>query len=117
MVLAVVCAALLPSACVVTPALQKTMAVEPVIAPPPSRPAAITVEADAALKAAEQSVIEARQRRNLWTAAVEHLEQARQAARLLDSEGTLKHAREVVALCALSAQQGSAPLVNWQRQE
>jgi hypothetical protein len=115
--LSVVSALMFPSACVVAPEQQKPEGAATIVAPPPSRLMALTTEADAALKAAEKSVAEARQRRNLWTAAAEHLERAQQAARMLDSDATLKHAREVIALCTLSAQQGSAPLVNWQRQD
>jgi hypothetical protein len=80
----------------------------------PSKPSAITSDAEAVLKAAEQSVVEARVRRTLWTAASEHLEKAKAAAKKFDSEATIKHAREVIALCELSNQQPSDVPVSWQ---
>ena len=73
----------------------------------------LTEEADAALKAAEQSVTEARIKRALWTSAVEELERARTAAKIFDSVATLQHAREAVALCGLSIVQLLAPPVKW----
>ena len=79
----------------------------------PAKPTALTEEADAAIKAAEQSVIEARAKRALWTAAVEHLAKAREAAKIFDSGATLLHSKEVLALCALSLRQLSAPPVKW----
>jgi Tfp pilus assembly protein PilN len=86
---------------------------KPVEAALPAKPTALTEEAEAALKAAEQSVIDARNKRALWTAAVEHLAKAREAAKNFDSGATLSHARETIALCALSLQQLSAPPVKW----
>jgi hypothetical protein len=79
----------------------------------PAVPAVLSAEADAALKAAELSVNEARLKRALWTAAVKQLGLARDAARVFDSATTLSHAREAIALCNLSLQQLSAPPVKW----
>jgi len=87
--------------------------VAPVVFVPVARPVELTAEADAALKAAEQSVIEARVKRALWTAAVEQLNKARAAALVFDSAATLEHAKEVVALCALSIKQTALPPVKW----
>jgi len=86
---------------------------KPVEAAVPVRPTSLTEEAETALRAAEQSVIDARNKRALWTAAVEHLAKAREAAKIFDSSATLTHARETIALCALSLQQLSAPPVKW----
>lgn len=80
---------------------------------PPPKPVALSDDADAALKTAEQSVTEARIKRALWTAAVVELERARSAAKQFDSAATIKHAREVVALCGLSIAQLSAAPVKW----
>ena len=77
------------------------------------KPNALTAEADAVLKAAEQSVTEARIKRALWIAAVEELKQARTAAKEFDSVGTLGHAREAIALCDLSVAQLSEAPVKW----
>lgn len=85
----------------------------PIAAPVPPRPTVLTEEAETALRAAEQSVSDARARRILWTTAVMQLELARAAAREFDSEATLRHAREAIALCELSVQQLSAPPVKW----
>ena len=87
----------------------------PVAIPEIALPAAtaLTEEADATLKAAEQSVVEARIKRALWTAAVEELDRARKAAKSFDSVATLLHAREAIALCGLSIAQLSAPPVKW----
>ena len=87
-------------------------AVIPVVTAP-AKPILLTEEAESTLKAAEQSVTEARIRRALWTAAVEELERARAAAKGFDSGATLRHAREVIALCGLSIAQLSAPPVKW----
>lgn len=86
-----------------------------VVAPeaPPPKPVALTEEADSVLKAAEQSVTEARIKRALWTAAVVELERARTAARTFDSAATITHAREVIALCGLSIAQLSSAPVKW----
>ena len=85
-----------------------------VVAEPVSaKPTALSVDADNALKAAEQTVIETRVRRALWTAATDQLNRARAAAKILDSDLTLKHAREVIALCQLSLQQKQSPPVTW----
>lgn len=85
-----------------------------ILAPNAKTPAnALSAEADNALKTAEQNVVEARIQRALWIAAVEELDKARAAAKALDSEGTLKHAREVILLCALSLQQKQVPPVAW----
>ena len=81
--------------------------------PAPAKPSTLSIEADNALKAAEQTVIETRVRRALWTAATEHLESARVAARSLNSDLTLKHAREAIALCQLGLQQKQSPPVIW----
>ena len=88
----------------------------PVAMPVPVKktlPTALNAEADSALKAAEQNVVEARIQRTLWIAAVEELEKARAAANVFDSEATLNHAREVILLCALSLQQKRSPPVSW----
>lgn len=85
----------------------------PVVTVAPAVPAVLSAEADAALKAAELSVNEARLKRALWTAAVKQLGLARDAARVFDSATTLSHAREAIALCNLSLQQLSAPPVKW----
>jgi hypothetical protein len=77
------------------------------------KPTALTSEAEATLQAAEQSVIEARIKRSLWTAAVEQLRKARAAAQQFDSVATLEHAKEVVALCGLSIKQLELPPVKW----
>jgi hypothetical protein len=98
--------------CAVQEATKVPTVVVPVVVVPP-KPAALSVEADATLKAAEQSVTEARIRRALWTAAVDELERARIAAKGFDSDATLRHAREVIALCGLSIAQLSAPPVKW----
>lgn len=87
------------------------VAVVPVMLAP--KPTALTEEADAALKAAGQSVIEARIKRSLWTAAVEELKKAQVAAKNFDSVATLAHAREVIALCGLSIAQLSSAPVKW----
>jgi hypothetical protein len=86
-----------------------------VVAPPapPPKPTSLTAEAEGALKAAEQSVVEARVKRVLWTSAIAQLTFARNAAKVFDSEATLKHAREVVALCQLSTQQAASTPVTW----
>ena len=84
-------------------------AVIPVPALP--EPIALSAEAETTLKAAEQNVIEARVKRTLWTAAVVELDRARTAAKKFDSNATLRHAREVIALCDLSiAQLSKAPV-------
>ena len=74
---------------------------------------ALNAEADSALKAAEQSVVEARIQRALWIAAVDELAKARAAAKIFDNEATLKHARETISLCNLSLQQKQAPPIIW----
>ncbi len=95
-----------------TPELDKPAPAKSVSVPV-VKPTELTVEAASALTAAEQSVIEARVKRSLWTAAVEHLNKARAAAQDFDSTATLVHAKEVVALCALSIQQLALPPVKW----
>jgi len=97
------CATAPPPSAVATPVVPVATAV----------PVALSAEADAALKAAELSVSEARLKRALWTAAVKQLSLARDAARTFDSATTLSHAREAIALCNLSLQQLSAPPVKW----
>jgi len=97
----------------VAPEPPKAEPVAPVVVAPAAKPTALTAEAESTLKAAEQSVIEARVKRALWTAAVEHLTKARAAAQVFDSTATLEHAKEVVALCALSIQQTALPPVKW----
>jgi hypothetical protein len=84
------------------------------VAPTPPKPTALTADADAMLKAAEQSVVEARIKRSLWTAATEQLAKAKAAAKVFDSEATTKHAREVIALCELSNKQINDAPVAWQ---
>ena len=86
-----------------------TIAAEPVSV----KPTALSVDADNALKAAEQTVIETRVRRALWTAATDQLNRARAAAKIFDSDLTVKHAREAIALCQLSLQQKQSPPVTW----
>ena len=110
-VLAGVLVAALLSGCAVPQETKIPLAVIAVMAP--QKPIALTGEADAALKTAEQSVTEARIKRALWTAAVLELERARVAAKELDSVATLGHAREVIALCGLSTAQLSEPPVTW----
>ena len=97
----------------VAPEPPKTETVAPRVAAPVVKPTALTADADSALKAAEQSVIEARVKRALWTAAVEHLNKARAAAQVFDSTATLEHAKEVVTLCTLSIKQTALPPVKW----
>ncbi|MBL0125169.1 MAG: hypothetical protein IPP88_21540 [Betaproteobacteria bacterium] len=97
----------------VAPEPPKATPIAPIVIVPVAKPIELTAEADSALKAAEQSVIEARVKRALWTAAVEHLNKARAAAQILDSSATLVHAKEVVALCALSIKQTALPPVKW----
>lgn len=104
--------AMLLNGCVVTES-QKTPVVVAIPAPPPSKPLALTEEAETILKAAEQSVIEARIKRALWTAAVTELERARAASKMFDSVATSRHAREVITLCGLSVAQLSAAPVSW----
>ena len=82
------------------------------IAPPPA-PTSLNAEATNTLKAAEQSVIEARVKRVLWSAAAMQLIEARKAAKVFDSEATLKHAKEVIALCELSSKQAQIAPVVW----
>ncbi len=77
------------------------------------KPIALSAEADAALQAAEQSVVEARVKRALWTAAIDELKRARAAALEFDSIATMRHARESIALCELSIAQLSRPPVKW----
>ena len=98
------------SGCVTAPA---PVAVAPVATPiiAPAKPTVLTTEADNALKAAEQTIIETRVRRALWSAATEQLDRARAAAKTFDSDLTLKHAREAIALCQLSLQQKQSPPV------
>ncbi len=98
--------------CVIVPT---PVAVAPVAVPimAPAKPTALTAEADNALKAAEQTIIETRVRRAVWTAATEQLDHARVAAKTFNSELTLKHAREAIALCQLSLQQKQSLPVTW----
>ncbi len=78
-----------------------------------AKPTALTADAATALRAAEQSIDDARAKGALWTSALRELELARAAAREFDSETTLAHAREAITLCGLSVQQLSAPPVKW----
>lgn len=103
--------ACLAAGCVSAPPPSVTTTPTVTVAPPAQT--VLSVEADAALKAAELSISEARLKRALWTAAVKHLGLARDAARVFDSAATLEHAREAIALCNLSVQQLSAPPVKW----
>ena len=98
--------------CVTAPA---PVVIAPVVASivVPAKPSMLTLEADNALKAAEQTIIETRVRRALWTAATEQLDRARAAAKTFDSDLTIKHAREAIALCQLSLQQKQLPPVTW----
>ena len=77
------------------------------------KPVALAAEAEAALQAAEQGVIEAGIKRALWIAAVEELSRARVAAKEFDSAATLRHAREAILLCELSIAQLSKAPVKW----
>ena len=77
------------------------------------KPITLSAEADAALQAAEQSAIDARVKRALWTAAIEELKRAKAAAQEFDSIATMRHARESIALCELSIAQLSKPPVKW----
>ena len=79
----------------------------------PLAPKSLNAEAAGTLKAAEQSVIEARVKRVLWSAAIEQLVEARKAAKVFDSDATLRHAKEVIALCELSSKQAQLPPVVW----
>lgn len=79
----------------------------------PTVPTSLNAEATDTLKAAEQSVIEARVKRVLWSAAAEQLAEARKAAKIFDSEATLKHAKEAIVLCELSSKQAQLPPVAW----
>jgi len=99
------------SGCAVPQAPPAPLAAVP-LAPVP-KPTVLTEEADSALRAAEQSVTEARIKRALWAAAVEELERARTAAKGFDSVSTLRHAREAIVLCGLSIAQLSAAPVTW----
>jgi hypothetical protein len=94
---------------------EKPAPVPVVVAPtvPPPAPTSLNAEAMSTLKAAEQSVIEARVKRVLWSAANEQLLEARKAAKVFDSEATIKFAREVIALCELGAKQAQLPPVIW----
>ncbi len=90
-------------------AAPETIAVAPEV---PAAPIALSAEAESTLKAAEQSVIESRIKRAMWNAANEQLALAKRAAKVFDSDATIKYAKEVIALCALSNQQmQSAPVV------
>ncbi len=94
---------------------QKTEPAPIAVAPaaPPPAPTSLSAEAENTLKTAEQSVIEARVKRVLWSTAVEQLAQAKAAAKIFDSEATLKHAKEVIALCDLSSRQAQLAPVAW----
>lgn len=94
---------------------QKTAPAPVVVAPtaPPPAPTSLSAEAESTLKAAEQSVIEARVKRVLWSAAVEQLQQAKTAAKIFDSDATLKHAKEVIALCEISSKQAQLAPIAW----
>ena len=94
---------------------QKSAPAPVVVAPiaPPPAPTSLNAEATNTLKAAEQSVIEARVKRVLWSAAAMQLVEARKAAKIFDSEATLKHAEEVIALCELSSKQAQIAPVVW----
>ncbi len=99
--------------CAISDSLRVQPAAPAMAATPIVKPTALTPEAEATLQAAEQSVIEARIKRSLWTAAVEQLKKARTAAQAFDSAATLEHAKEVVALCSLSIKQLELPPVKW----
>ena len=94
---------------------QKPAPVPVAVAPttPPPAPTSLNAEASSTLKAAEQSVIDSRVKRVLWSAAIEQLVEARKAAKVFDSDATLRHAREVIALCELSSKQAQLPPVVW----
>lgn len=102
--------AVLVGGCAVQEAPKMPVVVPVTLAP---KPVALTAEADAALKAAEQSVTEARIKRALWIAAVEELKRAQAAAKDFDSVATLAHASETIALCSLSVAQLSKAPVKW----
>jgi hypothetical protein len=108
------CAAIFMGGCTSIFDSQKTAPAPIVVAPPaPPAPTSLTAEAENTLKTAEQSVIEAKVKRVLWSAAVEQLAQAKAAAKIFDSETTLKHAKEVIALCDLSSKQAQSAPVAW----
>ncbi len=89
-------------------------AVEPVaMIPAPQRPTKLTLEAEAALTLAEQSVIEARVKRTMWSAAWEALQQAHASAKIFDSEATLRYAKSATEFCNLGLKQTESPAVNW----
>lgn len=101
------------SGCAVTEAPLPTPA--PVVATPviPPAPVVLSDAAKTALAAAESSVVDARAKRALWTAAVRELNSARAAAAALNSIKTIQHADEAVILCKLSIEQLKAPPVTW----
>ena len=103
--------AALVSGCAVQEAPKAPVAV--ILEAPAPKPVALTEDAANALNVAEQSVIEARIKRALWTVAVEELQRARSAAQGFDSLTTLRHAREAIALCELSIAQLSEAPVKW----
>ena len=103
--------AIFGGSCATQDAVKVPVAAAPVTALP--KPTALTDEADKILKAAEQNVTEARIKRALWTAAVEELKLAQEAAKNFDSVATLAHAREVIALCGHSIAQLSSAPVKW----
>lgn len=90
------------------------VAVVPVVAISlPQRPTMLTAEAEAALTLAEQSMIEARVKRTMWSAAWEALQQARASAKIFDSEATLRYAKSATEFCNLGLKQVESPAVNW----
>lgn len=111
-----VCAALsLLVGCAFNP-FQKAPVREPAAAPvvlAPAAPTVLTAEAAIALANATKSVADARAARTLWTASVEKLAAAMQAAAVFDSATTIALSREVEALCGRSALQATLPLVTW----
>jgi hypothetical protein len=109
------CAVVCFSGCASMLESQKPVPVPVAVVPaaPPPAPTSLNAEASSTLKAAEQSVIEARVRRVLWSTAAEQLTEARKAAKVFDSEATLRHAKEVIALCELSGKQAQLPPVVW----
>jgi hypothetical protein len=80
--------------------------------PPPPDSAALEQEARAMLAQAETDIQRARAKRALWLKAWESLVQARQAAAVKDSAGTVRHARKASELALLGLEQLAYPAVN-----
>ncbi len=81
--------------------------------PTVTTPKALTEQASLALGLAEQCVVDGRKNHTLWTVAVEKLAQARNAAKIFNSDTTITLSQEIIALCARSAAQAKSPPVTW----